>query len=84
MNRSSSRTDGDLGLWAEPDWDHLKFLMRQVYEQRDSSRERGLAGSRTSARILWQRAASVAEARIRCALADRPADGTAAYEVARA
>lgn len=65
------RSDDDLGLWAEPDWEHLKFLMRQVYERRDAARERGLAGSGHVRReFSWERAAGVAEARIRSALTD--------------
>lgn len=64
-----ARADGDLGVWAEPDWKHLRFLMRQVYERRDTARERGLAGSEHVRRAFsWERAAAVAERRIRALL----------------
>lgn len=68
------RADGDLGLWAEPDWPHLRFLMRELYERRGEARERGLAGSRHVRRdFSWDRAAAVAERRIRSLLAtDQP------------
>jgi len=60
------RADGDLGLWAEPDWRHLRHLMREVYENRAAAKERGLAGSAHVRRAFsWERAADIAEARIR-------------------
>ena len=31
--------------WAEPDIDHLRFLMREVYENPDRAREKGLAAA---------------------------------------
>lgn len=63
------RADGDLGLWAEPDWRHLGQLMREVFERPAAARERGLAGS-THVRqcFSWDRAAAVAEERLRRAL----------------
>lgn len=32
--------------WAEPDFDHMAYLMRYVYEHRDEARAKGLAASR--------------------------------------
>ena len=64
------RADGDLGLWAEPDWRHLRHLMRRLVEQRDTARERGLAGSAHVRRnFSWDRAAAVAERHLRGLLA---------------
>ena len=31
--------------WAEPDIDHLRFLMREVYENPERAREKGLAAA---------------------------------------
>lgn len=57
--------DGDFGLWAEPDWDHLRHLMRTIFENRDTARERALAGSERVRRDFhWDRAAATAEARL--------------------
>lgn len=53
--------DGDLGLWAEPDWRHLRSLMRHIYENRTEAKERGLAGARhVRDRFSWDRAADEA------------------------
>lgn len=59
------RADMDLGVWAEPDWRHLRDLMRRVYRDREEARARGLAGAReVAARLTWDHAAAVAEALI--------------------
>ena len=54
--------DGDNGAWAEPDKDHLRALMREVYENQEIARQRGM---RSAARIRrdfsWDRAASIAD-----------------------
>lgn len=64
--------DGDLGQWAEPDWHHLRHLMRHVYENRDEARARGLAGSaHVREQVSWDRAADIAAGHLR-ALANRP------------
>lgn len=64
--RYFKRADGDFGVWAEPDWTHLQFLMRSVFESRANARERGLAGSEHVHRnFSWDRAAAIAEDRIR-------------------
>lgn len=61
------RADGDLGLWAEPDWTHLRSLMREVFENREAARTRGLAGSEHVRQAFsWDRAAAVAQARLAC------------------
>lgn len=66
--RFFERADGDLGLWAEPDWAHLRHLMRRVHRDREEARARGLAGAREVAeRLTWDHAAAVAEALIRAA-----------------
>lgn len=53
--------DGDLGLWAEPDWGHLRHLMRHVYENREEARARGMAGAgHVRDRFSWDRAADAA------------------------
>lgn len=57
---------GDHGLWAEPDWKHLRSLMRAVVEDRKTAHARGLAGSEwVRTRYSWDRAAAVADQRLR-------------------
>jgi glycosyltransferase involved in cell wall biosynthesis len=44
--------------WAEPDPEHLRHLLREVYEQRDEARRRGAAAAREMAeRWTWRHAA---------------------------
>jgi hypothetical protein len=44
--------------WADPDPDHLRFLLRHIYEHRDEARARGLAAAREmAARWTWDSAA---------------------------
>ncbi|MFL1677414.1 glycosyltransferase [Paenibacillus thiaminolyticus] len=44
--------------WADPDYDHLAFLMRHVYENREAARERGLnAAQEVISRWTWSHAA---------------------------
>jgi GT2 family glycosyltransferase/glycosyltransferase involved in cell wall biosynthesis len=44
--------------WADPDPDHLRFLLRHVYENRDEARARGQAAAREmAARWTWDAAA---------------------------
>lgn len=75
------RADGDLGLWAEPDWRHLRSLMREVYERPAAARDRGMAGSEHVRRAFsWDRAAAVAEERILAATARPPARGDEAAD----
>lgn len=60
------RADGDCGVWAEPDWRHLADLMRHLYENRSTTRDRARAGSehvRTA--HTWERSAAVADRIIR-------------------
>jgi glycosyltransferase involved in cell wall biosynthesis len=46
------------GLWAEPDVDHLRELMRSLYEDRDAARERGrMAAQAVRERWTWERPA---------------------------
>ena len=53
--------DGDLGFWAEPDRDHLGVLMREVFEDQETARSRGLAASeRILERFTWDHAADAA------------------------
>ena len=56
------RADGDYGHWALPDRDHLRALMREVYENRAAARRRALAGSERVRRdFSWRRAAVTAD-----------------------
>jgi glycosyltransferase involved in cell wall biosynthesis len=58
--------DGDLGVWAEPDIGHLRYLMRHVYENRDEARARGRAASdHVRTRFAWSEAARTAAAHLR-------------------
>jgi GT2 family glycosyltransferase len=44
--------------WADPDPEHLRFLLRHVYENRDEARARGQAAAREmAARWTWDAAA---------------------------
>jgi glycosyltransferase involved in cell wall biosynthesis len=44
--------------WADPDPDHLRRLLREVYENRDEARRRGLAAAQEMAeRWTWRNAA---------------------------
>ncbi len=44
--------------WAEPDTEHLRHLLRHVYEQRDEARQRGQAAAREmAARWTWEASA---------------------------
>ena len=58
--------DGDYGMWAEPDFDELRRLMRQVYENRNAARA---VGSRAASHIRehwsWDHAAGKAAAVLR-------------------
>jgi glycosyltransferase involved in cell wall biosynthesis len=53
--------DGDFGLWAEPDIGHMRRLMREVYENPEAARKRGLAGGEwVRSRFSWDQAARIA------------------------
>ncbi len=53
--------------WAEPDEDHLRHLMRYVYEHRDEAREKGrMAAELVMGKLTWRHAAE----RIRDRLAE--------------
>ena len=55
------RDDGDYGQWALPDRDHLRALMREVYENPAAAQRRALVGSERVRRdFSWQRAAATA------------------------
>jgi len=44
--------------WADPDPDHLRFLLREVYEHRDEARRRGARAAREMAeKWSWERSA---------------------------
>lgn len=44
--------------WAEPDEEHFRTLMRQVYEHREEARQKGLKGSEfVRQELTWERAA---------------------------
>jgi len=45
--------------WADPDPEHLRHLLREVYENRDEARRRGQKAAREMAeRWTWARAAA--------------------------
>ncbi|HEY6928905.1 MAG TPA: glycosyltransferase [Thermoanaerobaculia bacterium] len=51
--------------WADPDPDHLRFLMRYVFEHPDEGRQKGAAASREmAARWTWTHSASKIVARL--------------------
>ena len=51
--------------WAEPDGEHLAFLLRHVYEHQDEARERGLrASARVRSAFTWRDAARKIAARL--------------------
>jgi glycosyltransferase involved in cell wall biosynthesis len=46
------------GQWAEPDYEHLRFLMRWLFEHPEEAAEKGrLAAERVHARWIWDRPA---------------------------
>ncbi len=46
------------GQWAEPDYEHLRYLMRYLYEHRQEAREKGrLASERIHKEWTWSRVA---------------------------
>jgi hypothetical protein len=51
--------------WAEPDIDHLRLLMRHVYQNQDEAREKGLrASERAIGRFSWLEQANRIKARL--------------------
>ena len=51
--------------WAEPDQEHLRFLMRQVFDDRDAARAKGLAAAaEVASRHTWDAAASRVKQRL--------------------
>ena len=55
--------------WADPDSEHLRHLLRHVYENRDQARSRGLAAAREIAqRWTWPQAARRIVARLDAAV----------------
>jgi glycosyltransferase involved in cell wall biosynthesis len=53
--------DGPYGEWAQPDMEHLRALMRHVYEHPDEAREKGRrAREEVSTRWTWDHAAAAA------------------------
>ncbi|GAB4184656.1 MAG: glycosyltransferase [Thalassobaculales bacterium] len=55
------RADGDRGLWAEPDEDHLVALLREAHADRAAARARGRAGAAAvAAAFTWEHAARTA------------------------
>jgi glycosyltransferase involved in cell wall biosynthesis len=52
---------GPYGVWAQPDVEHLRALMRHVYEHPEEAREKGRrAREEVSTRWTWERAAAAA------------------------
>jgi glycosyltransferase involved in cell wall biosynthesis len=59
-------------LWAEPDEEHLSFLLRHVVEHQDEARERGLrASARVRSTFTWRETALRIVARLEFLHADR-------------
>jgi GT2 family glycosyltransferase len=51
--------------WAEPDPEHLRYLLRRVYQNRDEAKARGAAAAREMAdKWTWNRAAAKVTARL--------------------
>ena len=48
------------GQWAEPDIDHLRFLMRQSFQNASQVRERGQAARSDVMRLSWRNSAQIA------------------------
>jgi GT2 family glycosyltransferase/glycosyltransferase involved in cell wall biosynthesis len=70
--------------WADPDSEHLRFLLRHVYENRDEAQVRGQAAAREMAtRWTWEAAAQRIVDRL-SAMGALPAWGAEAREVAAA
>ncbi len=56
-----SMTDGDYGMWSEPDFDQLRRLMRHVYENRAEARAVGMrAAGHIADHWTWDHAAEKA------------------------
>jgi len=67
--------------WADPDPEHLRFLLRHVYEHRDEARARGQAAAREmAARWTWEAAARKIIARLEAIKA--PASGAKSAKAA--
>ena len=53
--------DGDYGMWSEPDFDQLRLLMRQIYENRDEAQAVGArAATYIAENWTWDHAAAKA------------------------
>jgi glycosyltransferase involved in cell wall biosynthesis len=51
--------------WAQPDFEHLRFLMRQVFSSPDAARRKGLAAAaEVAASRTWEHVASRVKARL--------------------
>ena len=51
--------------WADPDPDHLRFLLRHVYENREAARAKGAAAAREVAqKWTWDHSAARIAARL--------------------
>jgi len=50
----------DTGQWAEPDSRHLRFLMRQAFENPRQVREKGAVAGRDAQRFSWDNSSRIA------------------------
>lgn len=58
--------NNDLGVWGEPDFDHLKQVMRNVYNEYSSARSRAVKLSdNVRDRFTWDNAAKIAEKNVK-------------------
>jgi glycosyltransferase involved in cell wall biosynthesis len=56
----SPRFGIDTGTWAQPDEQHLRFLMRHAFENRDEVRSKGAKARAEAERWSWERSARTA------------------------
>jgi len=52
-------------LWADPDYDHLRYLMRHVFEHQDEARRKGQQAAReVASKWTWEQTATRLKARL--------------------
>lgn len=61
------------GMWAEPDVAHLRYLMRNAYQNEEERLEKGRQARLTAEKFTWNRSAEIALATIRGHLAAQAA-----------
>lgn len=70
--RRVDAVDPDFGIatgqWAEPDFEHLRRLMRRAFEDREELRVKGGRACRDAQQFSWDRSAAIALERIEACL----------------